>query len=210
MHGFSILYLLILSLVGPNPWLWHLRQPWFQAPHLRGTWQSSCRPPARASRARWGTGRWAGTGAGRWRCCPPRAESCCRRTPGSCTPAPQYDCFQHSIDVKIVYHLYICIPHIIFTYMHIWCDNSQVRLWIIFYIHYNDFHHQGRPQICAGAGDYFGVSEPHSGKLWKLLWKEVENEGGGNNFLIHKASDKDFKYLLLKASLFLFDWCMFC
>ena len=47
----------------------------------------------------------------------------------------------------------------------IWCDNPQVRLWMISNINNNDFHHLGKSQICAGADHYFSPSKPHSGKL---------------------------------------------
>ena len=39
---------------------------------------------------------------------------------------------------------------------------------IILYINNNDFHHLGRYQMCAGAGDYFSPSKPHSGTLWRV------------------------------------------
>ena len=48
----------------------------------------------------------------------------------------------------------------------IWYDSAQVRMWIILNINYNDFHHLGKSQICAGADHYFSPSKPHSGKLW--------------------------------------------
>ena len=51
----------------------------------------------------------------------------------------------------------------------IWCDNPQVRLWMISNINNNDFHHLGKSQICAGADHYFSPSKPHSGKLWGAL-----------------------------------------
>ena len=47
----------------------------------------------------------------------------------------------------------------------IWCDNPQVRLWMISNINNNDFHQLGKSQICAGADHYFSPSKPHSGKL---------------------------------------------
>ena len=47
----------------------------------------------------------------------------------------------------------------------IWCDNPQVRLWMISNINNNDFHHLGKSQICTGADHYFSPSKPHSGKL---------------------------------------------
>ena len=47
----------------------------------------------------------------------------------------------------------------------IWCDNPQVRLWMISNINNNDFHHLGKSQICAGADHYFSPSKAHSGKL---------------------------------------------
>ena len=47
----------------------------------------------------------------------------------------------------------------------IWCDNPQVRLWIILYADNNDFHHLGRSQMCTGACYYFSPSKPRSGTL---------------------------------------------
>ena len=47
----------------------------------------------------------------------------------------------------------------------IWYDSAQVRLWIILNINNNAFHYLGKSQICAGAGDYFRTSKPHSEKL---------------------------------------------
>ena len=39
-------------------------------------------------------------------------------------------------------------------------------MWIILDINYKHYYHLGKSQICAGAGDYFRPSKPHSGKLW--------------------------------------------
>ena len=56
----------------------------------------------------------------------------------------------------------------------IWYVNAQVRMWIILDINYKHYYHLGKSQICAGAGDYFRTSKPHSEKLctgyvWYLL-----------------------------------------
>ena len=48
----------------------------------------------------------------------------------------------------------------------IWYVNAQVRMWIILDINYKHYYHLGKSQICAGAGDYFRTSKPHSEKLW--------------------------------------------
>ena len=47
----------------------------------------------------------------------------------------------------------------------IWYVNAQVRMWIILDINYKHYYHLGKSQICAGAGDYFRTSKPHSEKL---------------------------------------------
>ena len=52
----------------------------------------------------------------------------------------------------------------------IWCDNLQVRLWMILNINYNVSHHMGMSQMCTGADHYFRSSKPHSGKLWYVLF----------------------------------------
>ena len=58
----------------------------------------------------------------------------------------------------------------------IWCDNLQVRLWMILNINYNVSHHMGMSQMCTGADHYFRSSKPHSGKLcagfMTILWSE--------------------------------------
>ena len=36
----------------------------------------------------------------------------------------------------------------------------------ILYINNNNFHHLGRPQMCAGAWCLFGISKSHSERLW--------------------------------------------
>ena len=51
----------------------------------------------------------------------------------------------------------------------IWCDNPKVRMSKILYINNNDFHHLGRPQMCAGAWCLFGISKSHSERLWHLF-----------------------------------------
>ena len=51
----------------------------------------------------------------------------------------------------------------------IWYVNAQVRMWIILDINYKHYYHLGKSQICAGAGDYFRTSKPHSEKLWHVL-----------------------------------------
>ena len=38
-------------------------------------------------------------------------------------------------------------------------------MWIILDINYKHYYHLGKSQICAGAGDYFRTSKPHSVKL---------------------------------------------
>ena len=48
----------------------------------------------------------------------------------------------------------------------IWCDNPKVRMSKILYINNNNFHHLGRPQMCAGAWCLFGISKSHSERLW--------------------------------------------
>ena len=58
----------------------------------------------------------------------------------------------------------------------IWCDNLQVRLWMIFNTIKNDSHHMGMSQICTIAGDYFRPSKPHSGKLWKHETVKLKNQ----------------------------------
>ena len=50
----------------------------------------------------------------------------------------------------------------------IWYVNAQVRMWIILDINYKHYYHLGKSQICAGAGDYFRTSKPHSEKLWAV------------------------------------------
>ena len=40
-----------------------------------------------------------------------------------------------------------------------------MRLSKIFYINNNNFHHLGRPQMCAGAWYVFRISKPHSERL---------------------------------------------
>ena len=47
----------------------------------------------------------------------------------------------------------------------IWYVNAQVRMSIILDINYKHYYHLGKSQICAGAGDYFRTSKPHSEKL---------------------------------------------
>ena len=56
----------------------------------------------------------------------------------------------------------------------IWCDNLQVRLWMILNINYNVSHYMGMSQMCAGADPYFRSSKPHSRKLCivTLAWKQ--------------------------------------
>ena len=51
----------------------------------------------------------------------------------------------------------------------IWYVNAQVRMWIILDINYKHYYHLGKSQICAGAGDYFRTSKPHSEKLWIVI-----------------------------------------
>ena len=51
----------------------------------------------------------------------------------------------------------------------IWYVNAQVRMWIILDINYKHYYHLGKSQICAGAGDYFRTSKPHSEKLWHRI-----------------------------------------
>ena len=51
----------------------------------------------------------------------------------------------------------------------IWCDNPKVRMSKILYINNNNFHHLGRPQMCAAAWYVFGTWKPHSETLWHLL-----------------------------------------
>ena len=51
----------------------------------------------------------------------------------------------------------------------IWCDNPQVRLWMISNINNNDFHHLGRSQMCAGARYVFSPSKPHSRTLCGVI-----------------------------------------
>ena len=48
----------------------------------------------------------------------------------------------------------------------IWCDNPKVRMSKILYINNNNFHHLGRPQMCAGAWCLFRTWKPHSERLW--------------------------------------------
>ena len=48
----------------------------------------------------------------------------------------------------------------------IWCDNPQVRMSKILYINNNNFHHLGRPQMCAGAWYVFWTWKPHSETVW--------------------------------------------
>ena len=48
----------------------------------------------------------------------------------------------------------------------IWCDNPKVRMSKILYINNNNFHHLGRPQMCAAAWYVFGTWKPHSETLW--------------------------------------------
>ena len=48
----------------------------------------------------------------------------------------------------------------------IWYVNAQVRMWIILDINYKHYYHLGKSKICAGLGDYFRTSKPHSEKLW--------------------------------------------
>ena len=47
----------------------------------------------------------------------------------------------------------------------IWCDNPKVRMSKILYINNNNFHHLGRPQMCAGAWCLFRTWKPHSERL---------------------------------------------
>ena len=51
----------------------------------------------------------------------------------------------------------------------IWCDNPKVRMSKILYIHNNDFHHLGRPQMCAAAWYVFGTWKPHSETLCMII-----------------------------------------
>ena len=39
----------------------------------------------------------------------------------------------------------------------------------ILYINNNNFHHLGRPQMCAGAWCLFGISKSHSERLWAVI-----------------------------------------
>ena len=55
----------------------------------------------------------------------------------------------------------------------IWYVNAQVRMWIILDINYKHYYHLGKSQICAGAGDYFRISNPHSEKLWNNMIYQI-------------------------------------
>ena len=55
----------------------------------------------------------------------------------------------------------------------IWYVNAQVRMWIILDINYKHYYHLGKSQICAGAGDYFRTSKPHSEKLWLETYRVI-------------------------------------
>ena len=55
----------------------------------------------------------------------------------------------------------------------------------IFYINNNNFHHLGRPQMCAGAWCLFRISKSHSERLWFQ-----ESSSFISNHIIYRVSQK--------------------
>ena len=78
----------------------------------------------------------------------------------------------------------------------IWCDNLQVRLWMILNINYNVSHYMGMSQMCAGAGNNFRPSKPHSWKLWNVMFTFVTNTYSRKKISKNKSLPKGY-YLLL-------------
>ena len=68
----------------------------------------------------------------------------------------------------------------------IWYVNAQVRMWIILDINYKHYYHLGKSHICAGAGDYFRTSKPHSEKLWDV--NQIEDSK--NSCLVQNKLEK--------------------
>ena len=64
----------------------------------------------------------------------------------------------------------------------------------IFYINNNNFHHLGRPQICAAAWCLFRISKPHSERLW-VVCTLLHNSH--KSFQIMVIVEKMFKTFIL-------------